>query len=397
MSSVNSDLRSFAVFVNSKAALIPSTDKSDVIIPFTGNLAYHDPLKVIKFSIVDVLFSNVFYNIRPNYQTIKILDVFAAGRGYSKPQYVTRTIVIPEGFYNYDTLTEYLIDSCGETITYTKAGGGTIDILFGFGSDVNILVDATFANLTTGKVHFNTPALGDLYQTISTTVITGIHPVSGIYAGKYLLEDTETVGLLKQLGFYSTSNPGAPIPDTPYRGIGIPIYSKVVASTTEYSFNHVVYGTSNLNEVHATLTPDNISDLTGLDDVYVHCSQLRTQYMAGAKNNPLAPGDVIAVIPVNVPFGDKMSFVPNFQLSSYLINTNITQLNFRMTNSNGEPLDFKNINWAMTLFVEEEDDTSRIQAENGPVTNQATPYQIGGDLNAGAYMQSRLGSAKRRK
>jgi hypothetical protein len=68
-----------------------------------------------------------------------------------------------------------------------------------------------------------------------------------------------------------------------------------------------------------------------------------------------------------------------------------------MTNSNGEPLDFKNINWAMTLFVEEEDDTSRIQAESGPVTNQATPFQIGGDLSAGAYMQNRLGNAKRRK
>ena len=164
MSSVNSDLRSFAVFVNSKAALIPSTDKSDVIIPFTGNLAYHDPLKVIKFSIVDVLFSNVFYNIRANFQTLKILDVFAAGRGYTDPQYVLRTVIIPEGFYNYDTLTDYLIDACGETITYTKAGGGTLDILFGFGSDVNILVDATYANVTTGKVHFNTPALGDLYQ-----------------------------------------------------------------------------------------------------------------------------------------------------------------------------------------------------------------------------------------
>lgn len=336
MSSVNSDLRSFAVFVNSKAALIPSTDKSDVIIPFVGNLAYHDPLKVIKFSIVDVLFSNVFYNIRPNYQTLKILDVFAPGRGYTTFQYVQRTVFIPEGFYNYDTLTEFLIDSCGETITYTKAGGGTIDILFGFGSDVNILVDATYANLTTGKVHFNTPALGDLFQNnmdLSTPAITGLHPVSGIYAGKYLLEDTETVGLLKQLGFYSVSNPGMPIPNTPYRGIGIPIYSKVVTGTvspptvsTQYSFNNVTFGTSNLNEVHATLTPDNISDLTGLDDVYIHCSQLRTQYMSGAKNNPLAAGDVIAVIPVNVPFGDKMSFVPNFALSSYLINTNITQV-----------------------------------------------------------------------
>ena len=141
-----------------------------------------------------------------------------------------------------------------------------------------------------------------------------------------MVDDTETTGLLKQLGFISATTPGLSIPNTPYKGLGVPIYSKVVSATTQYSFDNVVFGTNNLNEVHATITPANISDLTGLDDVYIHCSQLRTQYMAGAKNNPLAPGDVIAVIPVNVPFGDKMSFVPNFQLSSYLINTNITQV-----------------------------------------------------------------------
>ena len=57
---VNSDLKQFAIFINSKTAVIHTTEKSEVTIPFTANLASHDPLKIFKISIVDFLFSNVF-------------------------------------------------------------------------------------------------------------------------------------------------------------------------------------------------------------------------------------------------------------------------------------------------------------------------------------------------
>jgi len=108
MSTVNSDLKSFAVFVNSKSAAVNTTYKSEVSIPFTSNLAYHEPMKTFKFSFIDMLFTNIFYNIRVGAQTFKYVDVFDKGRGYTTPQYILRTVVIPEGFYDYTTLTDYL-------------------------------------------------------------------------------------------------------------------------------------------------------------------------------------------------------------------------------------------------------------------------------------------------
>lgn len=398
----NSDLKTFAVFVNSKAALVNTSTKSDVIIPFTANLAFHDPLKVVKFTIVDVLFSNVFYNIRLNYQTIKYVDVWGPGRGVANYSYTIKTVIIPIGFYSYDTLTDYLLTVMGETTIGVTFSGVTPNppIYLGFGSvdptiTTNEAVPSTASSVTFGKVFFQTPALGDLYQAFKKDATVTTTGISGIYAGKYIIDDSETHGLLHLLGFSSSSNIASAIPNTPFIGWGTPIYSRQVASSTEYSFNNVDWGTSATSPTFDTVLPHSISDLTGLDDLYVHCSQLRTQYMSGAKNYPLAPSDTVAVIPINVPFGEKMSFVPNFPLESYLINTNVTQLNFRMTNSNNELLDFQGIDWAMTLFIQEEEDKSRLQAENNPVGNMNTPYRLGSDLSGGAQMENRLRAQKR--
>ena len=105
MSSVNTDLNRFAVFINSKSAVYPSTSKSDVVIPFAANLANHDPLKTMKISIVDVLFSNVFYNVRAGVNKLKWVDVFAAGRG-CPATYQVGEATLDDGFYNYDTFTD---------------------------------------------------------------------------------------------------------------------------------------------------------------------------------------------------------------------------------------------------------------------------------------------------
>jgi hypothetical protein len=398
----NSDLKSFAVFVNSKASLVNTSQKSDVIIPFTANLAFHDPLKVVKFTIVDVLFTNVFYNIRVNFQTFKYLDVWAPGRGVANYTYTVRSVIVPIGFYSYDTLTSYLLNVMGNENSTTTFSGVAPNptIYYGFGSaytaiTTNEAVPSTASSITFGKVFLQTPALGDLFQPFKSDGTVTTSGISGIYAGKYLIDDSETKGLLHLLGFSSSTNVAPAIPNTPFNGWGTAIYSRQVGSNTQYSFDNILWGTSATEPTFTTAMPTTISDLTGLDDLYIHCAQLRTQYMSGAKNYPLAPSDTVAVIPINVAFGEKMSFVPNFPLESYLINTNVTQLNFRMTNSNNELLDFQGIDWAMTLFITEEEDTSRMQAENGPTGNINTPFRLGSDLSGGAHMEQRLRGSKR--
>lgn len=405
MSTVNTDLSRFAVFINSKSAVYPSTTKSDVVIPFAANLADHDPLKAMKVSIVDVLFSNIFNNIRPRVNKLKILDLFAAGRGRAAT-YKIQEATYDYGFYGYDTFASAADLNTGThtSVTFTVSSSSvTEEVYSGFGSVyagiVNNAIAASSYSLQTARLWLQTPSLGDLYQSgVPLNGSTSSPDVySYIYAGKYLIVDEETYGLMHLLGYSQNDVALAPlIPGTPFRGLGIPIYSREVSGSTQYSFDNVNFGTSSADTTFAKLTPFTVSDFTGLDDLYIHCEQLRTQFLSGISKTPLQPNDVVCVVPITAAYGEKMSFIPQFPLESFLINTNITQLRFRMTNSNNEDLDFQGINWSLTMFCEEVDDDARIQAENQPIGNIPNSFFAGG-VTPHLAMQQRLAIQKRNR
>jgi hypothetical protein len=414
----NSDLSRFAVFVNSKSAVYPSSTKSDVVIPFASNLANHDPLKMMKISIVDVLFSNVFYNVRPLVNKLKVLNTFSAGR--NKPaSYLVREIVFEEGFYNYDSF----VDKLNEVLTIYSTTSGVWEALqvdgivgtqytpMGFGSTTTGVSPTSNTppaaySLTTGKVWFQTPTLADYQQNFlsdeSVNILSGT-PYSGtdhswVFSGIYLIVDDETYGLMHLLGYTTVNvdNPPA-IPGTPFYGFGYPLYSRDNAGSTQYSWDGVLWsGDGGGNNIYQKLIPRDISDFTGLDELYIHCEQFRTQFLSSISKAPLAPNDVVCVVPINVAFGEKMSFIPNFPLESYLINTNVTQLHFRMTNSSNVEVNFHGINWSMGLFCEEVEDQARIDAETQPVGNLPNTFFISQqNEQAGQYMEQRLNQKRR--
>lgn len=406
MSAVNTDLSRFAVFINSKVAVYPSTTKSDVVIPFAANLADHDPLKAMKVSIVDVLFSNTFYNIRDRVNKLKVLDLYAVGRN-CPATYKIQDVSFVNGFYNYDSFTQDAATKSGARtdITFTNPGPAsvTLSIYSGFGSVypgiTNDEIPAVNYSLQLAKVWFQTPTLGDMWQSGVVNNATSPDGNSYIYAGKYLVVDEETAGLMKLLGYYNGDVSQAPIiPGTTLRGYGVPIYHQHLLGEVRFSFDNVNFGTATnaFNNDFKSLLPNVVSDFTGLDDLYIHCEQLRTQFLSGVSKNALQPNDVVCVVPINVPFGEKMSFIPQFPLESFLNNTNITQLRFRMTNSNNEELDFQGINWSLTMFCEEVDDEARINAENQPIGNLPNTFFAGG-VNPNMAMQQRLSlNAKKR-
>jgi len=289
-------------------------------------------------------------------------------------------------------------------VTYIGAGAPATaqPLYFGFGSTyagltTNDVVKVGFS-YTQARVWFQTPSLGDLYQPYSkdnsvtpTTTTAGVIN-SGIYAGKYIVVDDESYGLLHMLGFaFNGVVPTVEIPGTGgLRGYGYSIYSRQVGSTTQYSFDQVTWGDSAANITQREIKPVCMSDFTGLDDLYIHCTQLRTQFLSGVSRGPMAPSDVVAVIPVNAPFGEKVSFVPNFPLDSYLANSNISELEFRMTNSSNMEVDFNGIDWSLTLYVEELNDESRIDLERGIPSNPISLYSAGfAQMESTAPMQKR--------
>jgi len=119
--------------------------------------------------------------------------------------------------------------------------------------------------------------------------------------------------------------------------------------------------------------------------------------MSSQGRQPLAPNDVVCVVPINVAYGEKMSFVPNFPLESYLLNTNITQLRFRMTNSNNEELDFLGVNWSLTMYCEEVDDEARLAAESGPPSNVPQTFFTNGLNQRDYFMQNRVKQAANKR
>lgn len=436
--STNSDLKSFAVFLNSKSAMPKNETKSEISIPFVSNLAEHDPMKVFKIQMTSILFTNTFFNVRPNYNRLKILVQYAAGRGQPYSEEII-DISIPYGFYDYDSLASYLDSVCGNNseCVQIQYGVGTYSFraFKGFGaipvtasnnpytgapdsaSAANGGSDAVVPNASIARLLFQSPTLGILSQPGCnlTSVPTSITCTSGIvrsfiYQGVYLIEDNETINCLRLLGFKSTTQITPSIPGTSYVGYGYAYKARTVPTATLGNTNTIydVYtqdGKVYLNSavslatlyesnLYSQLSPPQITDLSGLDELYIHCSQFRSQFQASVNQTKVAPNDIIAVIPVDQPFGSKISWVPPVPLMSTLVNTNITQLDFRFTNSNNELLDFQGINWSMSLYCFEEEDESRYQFENLGTT--ATPFQIlQNQISGTSYLEERVARKRR--
>lgn len=128
-----------------------------------------------------------------------------------------------------------------------------------------------------------------------------------------------------------------------------------------------------LNDRTARLVANLLTNLEGASEIHVHCAQLRTQFYSSVNFQPLQPSDVIAVIPIDTPFGGVQTYQPPLTLNAYLRNTNIVNLGIELTNSAGEPLDFNGLDWSMVLKCEEIDVMSNVEMNTNGTMN--TVYQ----------------------
>lgn len=126
-----------------------------------------------------------------------------------------------------------------------------------------------------------------------------------------------------------------------------------------------------LGVVSSELKPNTLTNLEGLGEIHVHCSELKTEFFSSTTGSALAPSDVICVVPVTEPFGSKQAWSPPLALEAFLSNTNIVTLNFRLTDSDNRLLDFNGVDWSMVLKCEELD-VSKTMVQEGLLN---TPYQ----------------------
>lgn len=200
-------------------------------------------------------------------------------------------------------------------------------------------------------------------------IVTARPRISGNYYQIELSDNTEAP-------FYYDEN-GDQVPYTvsddnthvPYNWYGF-MYILSLPQPQDLTLLDMVSSKGQLINPSAPLFPQNVTNLSGLDEIYLKCAQLHTLAYASTNKQPLAPSDTIAVIPVDVPYAEKQTFMPQFPVSCALNNTNITQLDFVLTNSKNELLDFNGVDWSAVMAVTMTD----IPAIEDPGTFN-TPFQ----------------------
>lgn len=131
--------------------------------------------------------------------------------------------------------------------------------------------------------------------------------------------------------------------------------------------------TEQITDVAGILTPFNVTNMSGVDEIHVHCEQLRTRNVSSVALGPLCASDVIAVVPVEVEFGFKQNYQPPNPIVSFLDNTNIVNLEMRLTDAYDRDLNFNGVDWSLTLYCQEmqKEEPSTLALEG----TQNTPFQ----------------------
>ena len=151
------------------------------------------------------------------------------------------------------------------------------------------------------------------------------------------------------------------------------ILTSVQVATLGGLVENMLASPASVSEISGVLRPNNVTNLAGVDEIHCHCAQLRTQNLSSTQFQPLAPSDVIAVVPVEVEFGFKQTYQPPNPLTSYLSNTNVQQLDIDLTDAKGQALNFNGVDWSMTFFITEVDAMSNVALNSSG--NYNTPFQ----------------------
>lgn len=133
------------------------------------------------------------------------------------------------------------------------------------------------------------------------------------------------------------------------------IVTTLQQSTPGALVENMLQSPNSITGLTGILPPSNVTNLAGVDEIHVHCAQLRTNNLTATNFQPLAPADVIAVIPVEVEFGFKQNYQPPNVIQTFLSNTNIVNLEMQLTDAKGRNLDFHGVDWSITLLVTESD------------------------------------------
>jgi hypothetical protein len=247
-------------------------------------------------------------------------------------EFSTTTIYVPQGNYTYSSMLAFLNGSLPKF--FNEPYPNTV---YGLGGEV--IPSPIPANVPVTKSPINTTLIFNQFANLLTQVIPS--PVNEhIYTSFEIVTSREVYRLFVLLGLVKIQNPNVNYSNPSSFIIRIGIDSRI------YSLGVTTMVYNVINEIVAPYS----FDFSGTKSLYVYLeSPVNSQFRAPFENNNAS--NLIARVPLNVPFGFQYSYLAQQVVFSQQRNMNISQLLVTCRDDYGDFVDFQNLPWFIELSV----------------------------------------------
>ncbi len=241
----------------------------------------------------------------------------------------TTTIIVPPGQYTYESMLGFW-----NAYVPTFSDDPYPDTCYGLGGDAG-----TFPSLK--KYEFNIRFTLQQYATLLSQSFPGNKNLH-LYKGFEIEINPQNYRLFVMLGFREILNPESTTIQPTYVQFPVTVDSRVYnigTNTTSVTYN----------VLDPTLAPFAF-DFSGSKSLYVYIeTPVNSQFRAPFNQNDSS--NLIARVPVNVPFGFQYEFIPNNVVYSQQKNLNISQMVLSCRDEYGTFVDFQNLPWFVDLSI----------------------------------------------
>jgi len=263
-------------------------------------------------------------------------------------EFAITTIFLPPGQWTYSTMTAFLNSELP-----TFANDPYPDTVYGLGGTAIPLPIPT--NDPVSKSELNTKFIFTQYASILDQTFAGTVN-RHIYRTFELVNDEASYRLFVLLGLVKINNPDESNALRPNFIIRVTVSSRVFDGVNTTMTYDVV------NQIESTYS----FDFTATHSLYLYTeTPINSQFRSPFNQNN--PSNLLARIPMNVPFGFQFTYQPNNVVYSQQKNLNVSNLQVTIRDDYGEFVDFQNLPYHIDLSFKfgQSEDTIRMSGQEG--------------------------------
>jgi hypothetical protein len=295
---------------------------------------------------------NSFYNISSNLENtiLKCKVTYRNNITQITSSYIT-TLTLPNGYYNIISL----VDTLNSLVVQQVALVTDFNIFFGNGS-------AQYPSFGYDE-NFNI----FIYQ--YNDLLSQAVPIQTneyAYISFILINDTETIGLLKLLGFLPNFVKNFNSTDQ------ISLFCQAYNSLGETNYNlYSNYNTSNTvtTTTYITIPATYLADLQSIQMLYICVDNVISQHRNSYDN--LRQTDFLLGVPLNVGYNSTFTYVDTGMIiQAYNVNLNLTTLKIKIYDQLGRLVDFRGTTWNMQIVIQFVDNSDALYKIKNPSFNR---------------------------